>query len=114
MPFRHGCHDKPGTSVVATGRVFFNIRCLHESPSGDGSLPRPNPDRSEDMRASARYVMLSVFSGYVVLSYQHKVVKLGPGTETSNVKVGDRVGIKWMAGVCGNCIPCLASTDACW
>ena len=25
-----------------------------------------------------------------------KVVKLGPGSETSTVKVGDRVGIKWV------------------
>jgi propanol-preferring alcohol dehydrogenase len=32
-----------------------------------------------------------------------KIVKLGPGTGDSNVKVGDRVGIKWIAGVCGNC-----------
>lgn len=31
-----------------------------------------------------------------------KVVKLGPGAE-GIAKVGDRVGIKWMAGVCGNC-----------
>lgn len=31
------------------------------------------------------------------------IVKLGPGTENSGVKVGDRVGIKWLAGICGNC-----------
>jgi len=31
------------------------------------------------------------------------VVKLGPGAETSNVKIGDRVGIKWMSGICGSC-----------
>lgn len=24
-----------------------------------------------------------------------KIVKMGPGTETAAVKVGDRVGIKW-------------------
>jgi threonine dehydrogenase-like Zn-dependent dehydrogenase len=39
-----------------------------------------------------------------------KVAKLGPGAETSNLKIGDRVGIKWMAGVCGNCIPCLCKS----
>jgi Zn-dependent alcohol dehydrogenase len=32
-----------------------------------------------------------------------KIVKLGPGAETQGVKVGDRVGIKWMSGICGNC-----------
>ena len=42
-----------------------------------------------------------------------KVVVLGEGTENSNLKIGDRVGIKWMAGVCGNCMPCLAGADAC-
>lgn len=36
-----------------------------------------------------------------------KVAALGPGTENAGLKIGDRVGIKWMAGVCGNCIPCL-------
>lgn len=32
-----------------------------------------------------------------------KVVKLGPGSENSTVKVGDRVGVKWVAGICGSC-----------
>jgi len=32
-----------------------------------------------------------------------KVVKLGPGAENSSVKVGDRVGIKWVSGTCGSC-----------
>jgi D-arabinose 1-dehydrogenase-like Zn-dependent alcohol dehydrogenase len=31
------------------------------------------------------------------------IVKLGAGSEAQGVKVGDRVGIKWMAGICGNC-----------
>lgn len=30
-----------------------------------------------------------------------KIVKLGPGSV--GVKVGDRVGIKWMADICGTC-----------
>lgn len=42
-----------------------------------------------------------------------KVVSLGPGAEISGVKVGDRVGIKWMSGVCGNCMACLSGRDAC-
>ncbi|PWY69536.1 GroES-like protein [Aspergillus heteromorphus CBS 117.55] len=40
-----------------------------------------------------------------------KVVKLGPGTETSGVKVGDRVGIKWVSSACGNCEPCQAGAE---
>lgn len=31
------------------------------------------------------------------------VVKLGPGAEKGVVQVGDRVGIKWIASVCGSC-----------
>ena len=41
-----------------------------------------------------------------------KIVKLGPGTESAGVKVGDRVGIKWMAGICGSCEACRAGVDA--
>ncbi|OJJ42936.1 hypothetical protein ASPZODRAFT_28793 [Penicilliopsis zonata CBS 506.65] len=40
------------------------------------------------------------------------VVKLGPWTESSDVKIGDRVGIKWLASACGNCEPCQAGADA--
>ena len=32
-----------------------------------------------------------------------KVVKLGPGAELSTVKVGDRVGVKWVSATCGSC-----------
>jgi hypothetical protein len=31
------------------------------------------------------------------------VVKLGPGAETTNIKIGDRVGVKWIASACGRC-----------
>lgn len=41
------------------------------------------------------------------------VAALGPGTEKSNLKIGDRVGIKWVASCCGNCTACLAGADAC-
>ncbi|KAL4893333.1 chaperonin 10-like protein [Aspergillus ambiguus] len=40
-----------------------------------------------------------------------KVVKFGPGAETSGLKIGDRVGIKWVASACGNCQPCQAGSD---
>lgn len=40
------------------------------------------------------------------------IVKMGPATERSAVKVGDRVGIKWVAAICGSCPPCLEGHDA--
>ncbi|KAI9818231.1 MAG: hypothetical protein M1827_000856 [Pycnora praestabilis] len=40
-----------------------------------------------------------------------KVVKLGPGAETSTVKVGDRVGVKWISAICGSCPACLEGAD---
>ena len=39
------------------------------------------------------------------------VHKLGPGSENGRVKVGDRVGIKWIAYACGACPPCLEGKD---
>lgn len=41
-----------------------------------------------------------------------KVVKTGPGAEKSGVKIGDRVGIKWLAGICESCEACRAGADA--
>ncbi|KAL5336072.1 alcohol dehydrogenase 2 [Aspergillus crustosus] len=40
-----------------------------------------------------------------------KVVKLGAGAETSGLKIGDRVGIKWVASACGQCAPCQDGVD---
>lgn len=40
-----------------------------------------------------------------------KVAKLGPGTESSGLKIGDRVGIKWISSACANCHPCQAGSD---
>ncbi|CAG7919509.1 unnamed protein product [Penicillium olsonii] len=40
-----------------------------------------------------------------------RIVKLGAGTEASNLKIGDRVGIKWVSGVCGTCHPCQVGSD---
>lgn len=40
-----------------------------------------------------------------------KIVKMGSGTESSAVKIGDRVGIKWLSGICGSCAPCLSGHD---
>ncbi|SMR45161.1 unnamed protein product [Zymoseptoria tritici ST99CH_3D1] len=40
-----------------------------------------------------------------------KIVKMGPGTDGSAVKVGQRVGIKWISGICDTCPACLAGHD---
>jgi len=40
-----------------------------------------------------------------------KIVKMGPGSESTDLKIGDRVGIKWLSGICGNCPPCLSGHD---
>ena len=40
-----------------------------------------------------------------------KIVKMGPGTENSERKVGDRVGIKWISAACGDCAACLNGND---
>lgn len=40
-----------------------------------------------------------------------EVVKMGPGTEKSVIKVGQRVGIKWIASICWSCPACLTGRD---
>lgn len=40
-----------------------------------------------------------------------KIVKMGAGTENSAVKVGQRVGIKWISAICDSCPACLAGHD---
>ncbi|OAA58776.1 Alcohol dehydrogenase superfamily, zinc-type [Cordyceps fumosorosea ARSEF 2679] len=42
-----------------------------------------------------------------------EVVKLGPGAERSGLSLGSRVGVKWLATVCGECAPCKAGRDGC-
>ncbi|PGH02097.1 hypothetical protein AJ79_07734 [Helicocarpus griseus UAMH5409] len=42
-----------------------------------------------------------------------KVVKLGAGAELSGIKVGDRVGIKWVSYACGSCEPCNEGAEGC-
>ncbi|KAJ5089300.1 hypothetical protein N7532_007984 [Penicillium argentinense] len=42
------------------------------------------------------------------------VAQMGPFSDSSGVKIGDRVGIKWIAYACGNCAPCLAGADDLW
>ncbi|KAJ5511123.1 Polyketide synthase enoylreductase [Penicillium expansum] len=41
-----------------------------------------------------------------------RVVKLGSGTRGSGIKIGDRVGVKWVASACGNCEPCQMQSDS--
>ncbi|KAL1581751.1 hypothetical protein WHR41_09455 [Cladosporium halotolerans] len=39
------------------------------------------------------------------------VVKFGPGEVPSFIKLGDRVGIKWVNWICGSCFACLDGHD---
>ncbi|KAF2430634.1 alcohol dehydrogenase 2 [Tothia fuscella] len=39
------------------------------------------------------------------------VEKLGPGNEHSPVKIGDRVGINWIRGICMSCEACLSGIE---
>ncbi|GAM85158.1 hypothetical protein ANO11243_031620 [Dothideomycetidae sp. 11243] len=41
------------------------------------------------------------------------IVKFGPGTESSSagLKTGQRVGVKWVAAICGACPPCLSGHE---
>ena len=40
------------------------------------------------------------------------IVKFGPGCESAGLKLGDRVGIKWVAEACLSCPRCLTGTEA--
>src|SRR5258708_7071108 len=40
------------------------------------------------------------------------VVQLGPNCEGTSIKLGQRVGIKYVAGVCMNCDHCLEGMEA--
>jgi hypothetical protein len=39
------------------------------------------------------------------------VVKIGPGSESTGIKVGDRVGVKWISSACGRCGTSAANID---
>jgi len=40
-----------------------------------------------------------------------RIVKMGPGTESSAAKVGQKVGVKWISAICNSCPACLAGHD---
>ncbi|KAI1852995.1 hypothetical protein JX265_012884 [Neoarthrinium moseri] len=40
-----------------------------------------------------------------------EVVQLGPGLEDGRVKVGDRVGVKWLASACLHCPACMTGLE---
>jgi propanol-preferring alcohol dehydrogenase len=39
------------------------------------------------------------------------VQKLGQGADIGEIKLGDRVGVKWAAAACGTCIRCRSGFD---
>lgn len=40
-----------------------------------------------------------------------KIISVGPGIEVGGPKVGDRVGVKWIAQTCGGCVHCISGDD---
>lgn len=40
-----------------------------------------------------------------------EVAALGPGADTTGIKLGDRVGVKWIAETCASCESCFAGDD---
>ncbi|KAK8200250.1 alcohol dehydrogenase 2 [Phyllosticta capitalensis] len=104
--------DKPGshsTKLVeldmpepGPGEVLINLSCSGVCASDHGvmmsswaNLPYPTPENQ--------------VGGHEGVG---RVVKLGPGSaEMSTVKVGDRVGIKWISAICDSCPACRAGHD---
>lgn len=41
------------------------------------------------------------------------VVAIGKGTDTNHLKVGDRVGVKFLVDACANCEQCLMGAESC-
>ncbi|BEI80840.1 hypothetical protein CcaverHIS002_0113690 [Cutaneotrichosporon cavernicola] len=114
IPKKHkaAIYDKPGTLSIkvteidtpepAQGEVLVRLTHSGVCHSDYGvmmnawpALPAPTPEGQ--------------VGGHEGVGY---VAKLGPGLDNSPVKVGDRVGIKWMSAVCNACIPCLSGRDA--
>jgi hypothetical protein len=101
MPLGHGCHDTKRTCLRHTSpqQPMTSFVALYSSPQIQQWANNIFQSRWWPAPTTAGQV-----GGHEGVG---KVVTLGPGTETLNVKIGDCVGIKWIAAVCGNCIPCL-------
>ncbi|KAJ5505597.1 Polyketide synthase, enoylreductase [Penicillium expansum] len=115
IPSQHKAiaYDKPGTASVqyltvdtpqpGNGDVLVRITHSGVCHSDWGVMTR----REGDVGPPAQAGQIGGHEGV------GDIVAFGPNTEQSGLKLGDRVGIKWMARVCGSCFPCLASRDGC-
>ena len=92
MPFRHGCHDEPM-----------------------GSPASSNPGRPSWWYVPFEFESEKAHTNCTLPAIGHEgvgeIVKMGPGTEKSERKVGDRVGIKSISAACGSCAACLNGND---
>ncbi|KAL8962711.1 MAG: hypothetical protein Q9193_000929 [Seirophora villosa] len=82
----------------APGKISTKIETL--------DTPEPGPGEWRALPAPIQPGQVGGHEGVGV------VAKMGPATERAVVKVGQRVGVKWVAGTCGNCPPCLEGHDA--
>lgn len=115
IPSQHKAiaYDKPGTASIqyltvdtpqpGNGDVLVRITHSGVCHSDWGVMTR----REGDVGPPAQPGQIGGHEGV------GDIVAFGPNTEQSGLKLGDRVGIKWMARVCGSCFPCLAGRDGC-
>lgn len=116
-------YDKPGTlstkvvdvETPAPGPGEVLVRLTHSGvchsdysimTNGWKALPFPTAEgQVGGHEGGCDVYVLTLGVGYVV--------KLGPGLDeaTSPVKIGQRVGIKWVSAICGACPACLAGRD---
>lgn len=113
IPKKHkaAVYDKPGTASTKVvevdtpepgpGQVL--VRLTHSGVchsdysimTNSWAMPAPTPEGQ--------------IGGHEGVGY---VAKLGPNLEKSPIKLGQRVGIKWMANICNTCPGCHAGQDA--
>lgn len=82
------CHSDLGIMCNSVRRQISNSKRTYTLTWSDqwSALPEPTPEHQ--------------VGGHEGIG---ELVQLGPGNDRSNLKIGDRVGIKWIASVCGTC-----------
>ncbi|KAI1628220.1 putative alcohol dehydrogenase [Exophiala viscosa] len=115
LPSRHTAiiYDNPGTPSVqivtvdtprpGPGDVLVRITHSGVCHSDWGVMTR----RQGDVGPPAQAGQIGGHEGV------GEIVAFGSETEQTGLKLGDRVGIKWMARICGHCLPCMAGRDGC-
>jgi propanol-preferring alcohol dehydrogenase len=127
IPKKHkaAVYDKPGSISTkieeldvpepGAGEVLINLYVSLSSPISHTHQNRllPGLIHTDIPQLPLRRLPLRHGRDAQRLEDAAKIVKMGPGTENAAVKLGDRVGIKWMAGICEACEACRAGMDAC-